>query len=95
MVKMHQRLKGIFVPLVKFVKYGCMLSIQSSVDAHLLQESTNPQDDIESFDAVWYAALQVVITATANGVSSALSHTIKSLKDPLPKLVDALDVRYD
>ncbi|XP_006460371.1 hypothetical protein AGABI2DRAFT_220377 [Agaricus bisporus var. bisporus H97] len=31
------------------------------------QESTNPQDDIESFDAVWYAALQVVITATANG----------------------------
>jgi voltage-dependent calcium channel len=35
----------------------------------LEQESANPFSDIESFDAIYYAALQVVIVAGANGVS--------------------------
>ena len=33
------------------------------------QEAANPQSNIESFDAIYYAALQVVIVAGANGVS--------------------------
>ncbi|KXN82493.1 Calcium-channel protein cch1 [Leucoagaricus sp. SymC.cos] len=32
-----------------------------------MEEPENPNDNIESFDAIWYSALQVVITATANG----------------------------
>jgi len=38
-------------------------------DRLCVQEGENPNDNIESFDAIWYSALQVVITATANGVS--------------------------
>ena len=33
------------------------------------QEAANPQGNIESFDAIYYAALQVIIVAGANGVS--------------------------
>ena len=34
------------------------------------QESTNPNANLESFDAIYYAVLQVIIVAGANGVSS-------------------------
>lgn len=34
-----------------------------------LQEQENPSNNVESFDAIHYAALQVVIVASANGVS--------------------------
>ena len=33
------------------------------------QEGPNPQSTLESFDAIYYAALQVIIVAGANGVS--------------------------
>ena len=33
------------------------------------QESANPFSDLESFDAIYYAVLQVIIVAGANGVS--------------------------
>ena len=34
------------------------------------QEGVNPYNNIESFDAIYFAVLQVVIVAGANGVSS-------------------------
>ena len=34
-----------------------------------MQETVNPKENLESFDAIHYAALQVVIVASANGVS--------------------------
>jgi hypothetical protein len=38
--------------------------------AHNVQKETvNPKENLESFDAIHYAALQVFIIATANGVS--------------------------
>lgn len=40
-----------------------------SINPFFEQESTNPQSNIESFDAIYYAALQVIIVAGANGVS--------------------------
>jgi hypothetical protein len=46
----------------------------------LFQEAKeNPNDNVESFDAVWYSALQVVITATANGVKWCLSTAVGHL----------------
>ena len=33
------------------------------------QEAANPYKNLESFDAIYYAVLQVVIVAGANGVS--------------------------
>lgn len=43
------------------------------------QEAANPQSNIESFDAIYYAALQVIIVAGANGVSgSPTYHTYLS-----------------
>ena len=35
------------------------------------QEGANPQSNIESFDAIYYSVLQVVIVAGANGVSGS------------------------
>jgi hypothetical protein len=32
------------------------------------QEQQNPDNNVESFDAIYYAVLQVIITAAANGV---------------------------
>ncbi|KAG6837569.1 hypothetical protein H0H93_006983 [Arthromyces matolae] len=31
------------------------------------EQQDNPANDVESFDAIWYSALQVIITASANG----------------------------
>jgi hypothetical protein len=36
------------------------------------QELSNPKKNIESFDAIYYSALQVIIVATANGVCCRL-----------------------
>jgi hypothetical protein len=35
---------------------------------------SNPYNNIESFDTVYYAALQVFIVASANGVSRRIFH---------------------
>ena len=40
------------------------------------QEAANPQGNLESFDAIYYAALQVVIVAGANGVSAPPTHRV-------------------
>lgn len=36
----------------------------------LTQEQENPYSNVESFDTIYYAALQVIIVASANGVST-------------------------
>ena len=33
-----------------------------------MQEEQNPYENIESFDTIYFSALQVVIVASANGV---------------------------
>ena len=37
------------------------------------QEAANPYGNIESFDAIYYAVLQVIIVTGANGVSGRIS----------------------
>jgi len=34
-----------------------------------IQEQENPNNNVESFDTIYYAALQVIIVASCNGVS--------------------------
>lgn len=38
------------------------------------QEGQNPNNGIESFDTVWYSALQVIVVASANTVSCITFH---------------------
>ncbi len=37
------------------------------------ENSDNPESNMESFDVIYYAALQVVIVSSANGVSEPIS----------------------
>jgi len=41
------------------------------------QEALNPHSNIQSFDAIYYAALQVVIVASANGVSGSTTYSLR------------------
>ncbi|KAF8646018.1 hypothetical protein AX16_007443 [Volvariella volvacea WC 439] len=42
------------------------------------REGENPNDNVESFDTIWYAALQVIITASANGWTPLMYNMIDS-----------------
>jgi len=58
-----------------------------------MQEIVNPKHGIESFDAIHYAALQVVIVASANGVSFWNSYM--NIKFIFRVLVVLGDVQHD
>lgn len=47
-----------------------MLSAALILKDILYQEGSNPQSNIESFDTIYYSALQVFVIASANTVSS-------------------------
>jgi hypothetical protein len=44
-----------------------------------LQETVNPKHELESFDAIHFSALQVIIIATANGVRPNFSSSTIAL----------------
>ena len=62
---------------------------------HVLQEnSDNPEANMESFDVIYYAALQVVIVSSANGVSEVGSAVLRAWKLKCIAVV-AIDVPDD
>lgn len=56
------------------------------------EQDNNPSNNVESFDAIWFSALQVIITASANGVRSFHAHLMLDLTDVA---VDNIDVFRD
>ena len=48
----------------------------SSLTLALPLNSDGPESNMESFDVIYYAALQVVIVSSANGVSYSLVKTL-------------------
>jgi voltage-dependent calcium channel len=61
------------------------------------QEGENPQSNVESFDAVYYAALQVIIISSANGVSKEgvlSSLLLLTFFSPFSFTVDTSDVQH-
>ena len=65
-----QESRGYICPLGQICTV-CRLFIvlRTFVNPFFEQEAPNPFNNLESFDAIYYAALQVVIVAGANGVS--------------------------
>ena len=62
---------------------------------YVLQEnSDNPEASMESFDVIYYAALQVVIVSSANGVSEIGSAVLRAWKLKYIAVV-AIDVSDD
>ncbi|KAG6833309.1 hypothetical protein H0H87_008941 [Tephrocybe sp. NHM501043] len=55
---------------------GTQSNISKGYICPLGQEQDNPSNNVESFDAIWYSALQVVITASANGWTPLMYHMI-------------------
>lgn len=60
--------KGLFVRWDKSVRYlDSSLSVCTMLT--IMQEGQNPFGGVESFDTVYYAALQIVVLASVNTVS--------------------------
>ena len=66
---MLQARKAIFVHSDKFA--GLVQNIQIDVHTKVLfkiKEASNPNSNLQSFDTIYFAALEVIIVASANGV---------------------------
>lgn len=61
--------KGYICPLGQICKASVIMNLSIYAYLTYVQEQENPSNNVESFDAIHYAALQVVIVASANGVS--------------------------